>query len=335
MPVPRLDVSQLQASPEARKRFLRDLIQSFQDYGFVRLTNHSIPAARVKQMFELADEVFSLDTETKLGFANIADGSPQRGYSAIGVEKTASLHGKLLGRNVDERLTDAREHFDCGSPLDEEYKNRWPQLESFGQFQKEMERFYFEMEQTTAELLGWLEEGLGAPKGTFNNLVTHQKNASELRLNHYPPVPASLLRGGQVSRIWPHFDLGVITLLFTSGVGGLEVEDRKAPGPQTFIPVEAETQDELIVNISETLQRWTDDKLPAGLHRVSAPKDLEEKIKTDINAEIPRRYSIAYLCKADRQASVGTLPAFQTEEKARYQEMTAAEYHRQRLLTAY
>lgn len=335
MVVPRLDVSQLQAGPEARKRFLRDLIQSFQDYGFVRLTNHSIPAARVKQMFELANDVFSLDAETKLGFANIADGSPQRGYSAIGVEKTASLHGKLVGRNVDEKLTDAREHFDCGSPLDQEYKNRWPKSESFGRFQKEMESFYFEMEQTTAALLSWLEEGLGVPQGTFNNLITHEKNASELRLNHYPPVPASLLRDGQVARIWPHFDLGVITLLFTSGVGGLEVEDRNAPGPQTFIPVEAETQDELIVNISETLQRWTDDKLPAGLHRVSVPKELEQKIQTDINAEIPRRYSIAYLAKADRQASVGTIPAFQTEEKAHYQEMTAAEYHRQRLLTAY
>lgn len=199
-----------------------------------------------------------------------------------------------------------------------------------------MERFYFEMERATAELLEWLEEGLGAPRGTFNNLVTHESNASELRLNHYPPVPASLLRSGQVSRIWPHFDLGVITLLFASGVGGLEVEDRKAAaGTQTFIPVEPETSAELIVNISETLQRWTDDRLPAGLHRVSVPKTLEERIQTDTNAEIPRRYSIAYLAKADRQVSVGTIPAFQTGEKPRYQSVTAAEYHRSRLLTAY
>ena len=53
MGVQLLDVSQTQAGPEARKSFLRDLIQSFQDYGFVRLTNHSIPATRVKQMFDL------------------------------------------------------------------------------------------------------------------------------------------------------------------------------------------------------------------------------------------------------------------------------------------
>ena len=52
--------------------------------------------------------LFSLDVPRKLEFANIADGSPQRGYSAIGVEKTAALHGKLVGRDVDEKLTDAR-----------------------------------------------------------------------------------------------------------------------------------------------------------------------------------------------------------------------------------
>lgn len=198
-----------------------------------------------------------------------------------------------------------------------------------------MELFYFEMERVTTDILSCLEEGLGSPPGTFNRLITHENNASELRLNHYPPVPASLLQSGQVSRIWPHFDLGVITLLFTSSVGGLEVEDRISPGPQKFIPVEPETEAELIVNISETLQRWTDDQLPAGLHRVSVPKALEEKINHDENVEVPRRYSIAFLCKADRQAPVGTIPFFQTGEAPRYEAVCASEYHRLRLLTAY
>ena len=53
MGVPLLDASQLHAGPEARKSYLRDLIQSFQDYGFTRLKNHGIPANRVKQMFDL------------------------------------------------------------------------------------------------------------------------------------------------------------------------------------------------------------------------------------------------------------------------------------------
>jgi len=195
-----------------------------------------------------------------------------------------------------------------------------------------MESFYLLMEQRTAELLGGLEEAFEAKPGTFNNRVTHANNASELRLNHYPPVPADTLREGKVSRIWPHFDLGVITLLFTSSVGGLEVEDRPAGKPQRFIAVEPETEAELIVNVSETLQRWTNDQLPAGLHRVSIPRELSE---CGNGVEIPRRYSIAYLCKADREALVGSIPDFTVGEAPRYENMTALEYHRSRLLTAY
>ncbi|MCJ1358494.1 MAG: hypothetical protein MMC33_008494 [Icmadophila ericetorum] len=331
MGVPLLDASQLQAGEEARKNFLKDLVKSFQDYGFVRLTNHGVPADQVQQIFAAAEKVFKLSAEDKASFANIADGSPQRGYSAVGVEKTASLFGHLVGHPVDDKLTDAREHFDCGSPNDAEYTNRWPQ--NLPGFQSAMESFYLLMERCTADLLAALEEAFGAVPGTFNNKITSANNASELRLNHYPPIVADALRNGKVSRIWPHFDLGVITLLFTSSVGGLEVEDRNAAEPQTFIPVEPETEAELIVNISETLQRWTNDQLPAGLHRVSIPRELSE---IGSGVQIPRRYSIAYLCKADRQASVGSIPVFTTTgDSPRYKDMTALEYHRSRLLTAY
>ncbi|KAH9862933.1 hypothetical protein J1614_010746 [Plenodomus biglobosus] len=211
--------------------------------------------------------------------------------------------------------------------------NQWPT--TLDGFQLETESFYFEMERAAAEIIGCLEEGLGCSPGTLNGLITHESNASELRFNHYPPVSASLLRGGQVSRIWPHFDLGVITLLFTSSVGGLEVEDRNAPAGQAFIPVTPDTTGELIVNISETLQRWTDDQLLAGLHRVSIPQSLDNKIDDAPATEVPRRYSIAYLCKADRQSPAGTLPFFQVDERPRYPNITASEYHRLRLLDAY
>ncbi|MCJ1434192.1 hypothetical protein MMC27_003559 [Xylographa pallens] len=330
MGVPLLDASQLQAGDEARQKFLKDLVKSFQDYGFVRLTNHGVPVDQVQQLFTWAEKVFKLSAEVKARFANVADGSPQRGYSGVGVEKTASLFGHLVGHAVDTKLTDAREHFDCGSPNDVEYSSRWPQ--SLPGFQPAMESFYHLMEHRTADLLAALEEAFGAAPGTFNNKVTRAANASELRLNHYPPIITDTLRSGNVSRIWPHFDLGVITLLFTSSVGGLEVEDRNAAEPQTFIPLEPETEAELIVNISETLQRWTNDQLPAGLHRVSIPWGFHE---SGSGVQIPRRYSIAYLCKADREASVGSIPVFTTGDAPRYKDMTALEYHRSRLLTAY
>ncbi|EED17268.1 gibberellin 20-oxidase, putative [Talaromyces stipitatus ATCC 10500] len=331
MSVPLLDASQLGAGDEARKRFLDHLLQSFHDYGFVRLINHGVPSDRVQEMFGWAKRIFELNKERKLACENIADGSPQRGYSAIGAEKTAALFGHLVGHDVDANLYDAREHFDCGSPNDAEYANRWP--EDLPGFQPAMESFYALMADCTRTLIAALEEALHVPQGTLNgNISSKTHSASELRLNHYPPIAMNTLRTGQVSRIWLHFDLGVITLLFASSVGGLEVEDRNAPAQQTFIAVNPESEAELVVNISETLQRWTNDELRAGLHRVSFPTQLDQN---GGDVEIPARYSIAYFCKADRQASLGSLPAFTRGTKPLYPDITALEYHRSRLQTAY
>lgn len=84
----------------------------------------------------------------------------------------------------------------------------------------------------------------------------------------------------------------------------------------------------MVVNISETLQRWTNDRLPAGLHRVTAPRGM-------VDGMIPERYTVAYFCKADRNAPVGSLPPFCVGAPRKYEDMTALEYHQQRLTSAY
>lgn len=174
-----------------------------------------------------------------------------------------------------------------------------------------------------------LELAYQLPPGTFLSHILHEKNASEFRLNNYPEISLRALRNGKLGRIWPHYDLGIITLLFQDQVGGLEIEDRTRPG--VFVPVECRSSSDLIVNVSETLTRWTNGQLPAGLHRVSPPPAL----KNIESAVVPQRFSIAYFCKANRDASVGPLKEFLTGEDAAYTEMTALEYHQQRLLSAY
>ena len=51
-----------------------------------------------------------------------------------------------------------------------------------------------------------------------------------MRLNDYPAIEVEKIKTGNVSRIWPHFDLGVTTLLFQDEVGGLEFENRNQRG---------------------------------------------------------------------------------------------------------
>ncbi|KAL8786522.1 MAG: hypothetical protein Q9213_002749 [Squamulea squamosa] len=195
-----------------------------------------------------------------------------------------------------------QEHFDQGSTKDLTYQNRWPQEHILPGFREFMESWYEKMAEIAGHLMEALEHAFVLPPGAFLGRMTHEKNASEARLLHYPKIDMADINKGGVSRIWPHFDLGVITLLFQDGVGGLECEDRESRG--NFISVGSDSRSEMVVNVSETLQRWTNGSVQAGLHRVTVPKTFEGRD----SGMVPERYSVTYFCKADRDASVGALP---------------------------
>ena len=225
-----------------------------------------------------------------------------------------------------------KEHFDQGAPTDTQFPSRWPPESVLPGFREFMEDSFAIFEGVAAQILEALETALSVPLGTFNRLITHEANASELRLNHYPAIDVAVLNKGTVSRIWPHFDLGVITLLFQDGTSGLEFEDRAHRGGDRFLRVESDDPREMIVNVSETLQRWTNGRLPAGLHRVGLPPELDGRDK----GVLRERFSVPYFCKADRAATVGCLQPFvEPGAKAKYEDMTAIEYHQQRLRSAY
>ncbi|EKG15383.1 Oxoglutarate/iron-dependent oxygenase [Macrophomina phaseolina MS6] len=256
--------------------------------------------------------------------------SPQRGWSKLGAEKTSTLYGKLMGYAMPDDLTDAREHFDFGPSGDPLFPNRWPSPCTSPSFRSSLEALYTRCEAVSHDILTALAEALELSPTTF---VQHlSPNASEFRINHYPAISDAELASSKVERIWPHFDLGVVTLLFAdgSGVGGLQFEDRVKGG---FADVEAGEIGEVLVNVSETLQRWTGGELPAGLHRVTKPAGTE--------GQVPERFTMAYFCKAARHAKVGVLPPFKKRAdsvvgmEAEEEDITALEYQQTRLLTAY
>ena len=196
-----------------------------------------------------------------------------------------------------------------------------------------MEATFEKFEKVAEHIVRALEVAFDLPDRAFLERITHEGNegsSSEFRLNHYPAIDVKEIKCGRVSRIWPHFDLGVITLLFQDQVGGLEFEDRDTKG--AFIKIECNDPVEMVVNVSETLQRWTNGHLPAGLHRVSIPENFaDHKL-----GRLPERYSIAYFCKANRDASVGALKNFVPEDTvSQYKDMSALQYHQKRLQSAY
>jgi isopenicillin N synthase-like dioxygenase len=188
-----------------------------------------------------------------------------------------------------------------------------------------MERFFYSCGALTLVLLELIAQEMQLDSKIFTSRCTNE--ASTIRINHFPPVERAILDRGDVSRIWPHNDFGIISLVFPDVTPGLEYEDRSNPG--TFIPVPYESDEEVVVIIGETLQRWTNGQVRAGLHRVNRPLDMQGDI-------VPERWSLVYFNKADRQVQVGPLQEFITEEKKpMYEELSALEYQGLRNATHY
>ncbi|CAI6236629.1 unnamed protein product [Periconia digitata] len=325
MDLPTLDFSKyLRGTPSEKQQLGEALIKSFVKHGFVKLINHGIPEDIVRQYQASTKELFDLSLEAKREFENEKGPKPQRGWSSKGAEVTAKLRKKNIpvGSNGDE-LKDEREFFDAGPPSDKEFINKWPKAH-LPDFQRTMEGCYKRLQAASLQILNAMEVGLKMPKDSLTERCN--PSASEIRLNHYPEVDMKLLSEGKVKRTHAHTDFGIITLLFQDNVGGLELEDRSRP--DTFVPVEPQRPDEpsaLVVNISDTFERWSNGTIRAGVHRVDVPPSM----KGLANGLCPPRYSSVFFFKAARETSVGPLPSFVTPDRPSiYKEMTALEYQR-------
>jgi isopenicillin N synthase-like dioxygenase len=115
---------------------------------------------------------------------------------------------------------------------------------------------------------------------------------------HYPPVAASASASGSPAfRISPHTDWGTLTLLFQSGVGGLEVRPPKYTSPTPSLDTETWTPapalpHKILVNIGDMLEFWTAGRLKSTWHRV-VPTATEGGLD---------RYTFAYFLHPDRES---------------------------------
>ena len=203
-----------------------------------------------------------------------------------------------------------------------------------------MERSYSLCDEICMQVMRALETGLQLPLESLTALCI--PSASDMRLNHYPALRRDEVQDGRTSRISPHTDFGAVSLLLQDGVGGLEIEERESGRRllRAFVAVPP-VPDEMIVNASDTLQRWTNDVVKAGLHRVTVPTTTTTTtgIRQDESEGglLSERFSMAYFFKAGRGASVGPLPQFadsqrqqQQQRNPKYQDMTALEYQKRR-----
>ncbi len=256
-------------SPEA-DAVAATIDRTCREIGFLLITGHGVRPETKQGLLDKMREFFALPLEEKMKIA-IGNSPCHRGYIAIGAE---DLDGALaeLDPTVTYGLGDQKETIDSGTedgPDHPEVVAGTPlygpnQLPDLPGFRDAWQAYFDEAVEAVLRVQRGLAMALGMPPTFFEDLPGFPLH--HLRMIHYPPqgeVDERFLGCGA------HTDYGLVTLLGEDGVGGLEVRVRDGSWISATVP-----DGHLVVNLSDMLAIWTNDRYVSNPHRVVNPPDM-------------------------------------------------------------
>ena len=243
--------------PSTRAAFVRTLGAGLEEFGFVAVIHHEIPAELLAAAYRDAQQVFALPSDVKRSYETPENGR-QRGYTSMGVE-----HAK------DQPLPDLKEFWHVGRTLPPDHPFTMSGLVPENQNPSEVElfsdtfsRLFVAMDTFANDLLDGVGEFLGLRPGTFREMV--QDGNSVLRVINYPDLGGPAVPGAV--RAAQHEDINLITVLPASTRPGLELLTRQGEWMAVETP-----PDVMIVDTGDMMQHLTGGRLPATTHRVVNP----------------------------------------------------------------
>jgi isopenicillin N synthase-like dioxygenase len=265
--IPTVDLSDFLSGDASRKlQFVQAIGTAYQNVGFVAIQNHGIDLDLVKNFYEAVKDFFHLPLSIKEKY-EIPGLAGQRGYTSFGKE-----HAKHSKAGDLKEFWQIGQYVDKGDALHDAYPDNVyiTEIPAFNELGK---RLYKNFEKSGAAILSSLALFLGLPEDFFDDKI--YKGNSILRAIYYPPIteePASAIRAEQ------HEDINLITLLVGASADGLEVLRNDG----VWVPVKT-APDEIVVNVGDMLQRFTNDVLKSTTHRVvNPPRELWHTFRLSI-----------------------------------------------------
>lgn len=280
MSIPSVDLADFLSGDAVKKNdFVQMLGKAYEEVGFVAVKNHGVPDELIADLYKYVQEFFSLPLDHKKTY-EIPELAGQRGYTSFGKE-----HAK------GSDAPDLKEFFQYGQvPRDNFKEEDYPSNVQVGEvpvFNNIFDDAYRAFEKSGTALLQAIALYLGLDEHYFDGYV-HNGN-SILRAIHYPPIthePASAIRAEQ------HEDINLITLLVGASADGLEILSKQGEWiAVTSLP------EQIVVNVGDMLQRFTNNKLVSTTHRVVNPKrDLWHTSRFSIPFFLHPRSSMSLRC---------------------------------------
>lgn len=307
MSIPVVDLGDfLSGDPSLKEAFVKKLGQAYEEVGFVAVKNHGVPYSLIKNIYEYVQQFFSLPLEQKLKY-EISGLAGQRGYTSFGRE-----HAK------GSEAPDLKEFFQYGQTVEDNdpIKSEYPENVKVGEvpeFNETLLLAYKNFQKSGIAMLQAIALYLDLEEHFFDNYV-HNGN-SILRCIHYPPItvePKSAIRAEQ------HEDINLITLLVGASADGLQILTKQ----NEWVAVTS-LPEQIVVNVGDMLQRFTNNKLRSTTHRVVNPK--REHWHTS-------RFSMPFFLHPKSNMSLACLENCIDEQHPKaYPDASAGEYLEERL----
>jgi isopenicillin N synthase-like dioxygenase len=300
MAIPSVDLAEFLSGDANRKAaFVKELGIAYEEVGFVAVKNHGVGDELIADLYKQVQQFFSLPSAQKKRYEDPLLAG-QRGYTSFGKE-----HAK------GSEAPDLKEFYQYGQvPQDNFNEEDYPpniSVKEVDGFNDTFEKAYRAFEKSGKSLLQAIALYLGLDEFYFDNSI--------LRAIHYPPIttePKSAIRAEE------HEDINLITLLVGASADGLQILTRQ----NEWIPVTS-LPEQIVVNVGDMLQRFTNNKLRSTTHRVVNP--VRELWHTS-------RFSIPFFLHPKSSMSLRCLDTCIDEHHPKvYKDATAGEYLDERL----
>ncbi|KAJ4777697.1 2-oxoglutarate (2OG) and Fe(II)-dependent oxygenase superfamily protein [Rhynchospora pubera] len=253
MSPPNLYLPLIDLSSTDRASVAQSIRQACMDHGFFYVINHGIDDFVVNSLFRESKKFFDLPLSEKMKLERSKD---HRGYTAP-YSETLDTSSKFKG--------DLKESFYVG-PINDSL-NQWLSKESLPAWRVTMESYYEKILNVGFRLISLIAIALNLDENFFTKIGALDSPMGFLRLLHYPGEIPESDKGKYGASA--HSDYGMITLLVTDGMPGLQICREKDRSPQLWEDVD-HVERALIVNIGDIMERWTNCTFRSTLHRVVA-----------------------------------------------------------------
>ena len=302
--VPVIDVSAFAGASTLAERaeVAAEIRKACIDIGFFYITGHGFPKGELDDVTAIGARFFELPEAAKMTVHSSRSEASRGWMQTGGVDPAKSM----------EKLPDVKERFFISNKAGtsgglEDSHNQWPGEDIAPGFEKFMRAHIEKRTTLTRRMVHAFALSLGLPGDYLDSMFT--RPGVTLALNYYPAIDPDKLARTQWS-FSPHTDYGSFTLLTQDRVGGLQA--RNCDGEWIDIPPIDGT---FVVNIGDTMARWTNDLYASNLHRA-------------MNTSGRARMSAAFFTMPNAETLVDCLPTCQGPgNPPRYGPINAAEYN--------